>query len=221
VRHLRRSYERLFKCASGGRRKINPREAHNLFVQTAVQLLLCCPRRVRFLQYELRLDYRQASTGGQRGRDAYSPIERVPDLQPQYWPRPHGRQYPMNWQRKIIGSAPERLQISCDLVEICCGSLVIVFRFSCANFTRIPVTPAIDASGAIGQSTVHKACINLAQILLRTCSYLAKCLQNPCFLGCSQAHRRPPHRRLMARPKTSITPKRFLPHADTSTRTGM
>ena len=103
------------------------------------EFLLCCPRRVRFLQYELRLDYRQASTAGQRGRDAYSPIERASDLQPQYWPRPRGRQYPMYWQREIVGPALERLQICCDLVEICSRGLVIVFKSSCAIFKRILV----------------------------------------------------------------------------------
>ncbi len=158
MRHLRRSNERLFKCASGEKRKITreKRTTHSYKVQ--YEHVLCCPRRVRFLQYELRLDYRQASTGGQRDRNAYSPIERAPDLQPQYWPRPHGRQYPMNWQREIIGSAHERLQISCDLVEICCSSLVIVFKFCCATIKRSPVKTAFDIAGDIGRSTLRRPC---------------------------------------------------------------
>lgn len=108
------------------------------------ELQLCCPRRVRFLQYELRLDYRQASTVGQRARGAPIPNKRASDLYCQYWPRPHGRQYPMNRQRELIGPAHERLQICSDLVEICCSALVLVFMFSCAIFKRIPVNNRIQ-----------------------------------------------------------------------------
>jgi hypothetical protein len=85
-------------------------------------------------------------------------VERALDLQAQYSPRLHGRQYPMNWQPEIVGSAHERLQISCDLVEICCSSLVIVFKFCCVTIKRIPVKSAFDIAGDIGRSTLRRPC---------------------------------------------------------------
>ena len=123
-----------------GAKKTNPREAHNPSVQTSVRISVVLPSPCsHFGTIELRLGHRPRSTAGQRGRDAHSPIERAFDLQPQYWPRLHGRQYPVNWQQELVGAAHECLQTCCDRVEICCSGLMIVFKSSCAIFKRIPV----------------------------------------------------------------------------------